>query len=136
MKLLFERFYPYIFMGLAAYFWVYLEVTFPAKDSLLSATLGVSGIFVGFLATSKAILMSMSSAIIDKLRETGYMKILASYIAEAIWLNLSFGIFNVIGFFGNQEQSWFSVLWVPLAVGALFSFVRVTHTMLQIFRHH
>ena len=136
MKLWFERLYPYIFMALAAYFWNQLDLTFPKSESILSSTLSVSGIFVGFLATSKAILMTMTSAIIERLKESGYMRILASYIAGAIWLNLFFCGFNVIGFFQTQNSDWYSTIWIALVVGALFSFIRVTHTMLQIFKYH
>lgn len=136
MNLWFERTYPYILMGIAACLWYRLQLVFPSSDSVLSSTLSVAGIFVGFLATSKAILMSMSSSIIERLRSSGYMAVLASYIAQAIWLNLLFCMINVVGYFKNQAELWFSVAWVALAVGALTSFVRVTHVMLQIFKYH
>lgn len=123
-------------MGVAAYLWWKLELNFPAKDSVLSSTLSVSGIFVGFLATSKSILMTMSSPIIERLRSSGYMNVLATYIAQAIWLNLLFCTINVVGFFANQGTVWFPTAWVTFAVGALTSFIRVTHVMLQIFKHH
>lgn len=89
-------------MGVAAVLWSRLQLTFPDSDSVLSSTLSVAGIFVGFLATSKAILISMSSPIIERLRSSGYMAVLASYIAQAIWLNLLFCMINVIGYFKNQ----------------------------------
>ena len=136
MNLWFERTYPYILMVVAAFFWHRLQLSFPDSDSVLSSTLSVSGIFVGFLATSKAILISMSSPIIERLRSSGYMAVLASYIAQAIWLNLLFCMINVIGYFKNQPEQWFAILWVSFAVGALVSFMRVTHVMLQIFKHH
>lgn len=78
----------------------------------------------------------MSSPIIERLRSSGYMDVLATYIAQAIWLNLLFCTANVIGFFENQGAFWYSIAWVTLAVGALTSFIRVTHVMLQIFKHH
>jgi len=64
------------------------------------------------------------------------MDVLATYIAQAIWMNLLFCTINVIGFFENQGAFWYSIAWVTLAVGALTSFIRVTHVMLQIFKHH
>lgn len=78
----------------------------------------------------------MSSPIIERLRSSGYMAVLASYIAQAIWLNLLFCMINVIGYFKNQAEMWFSITWVAFAVGALTAFVRVTHVMLKIFKHH
>lgn len=58
MKLLIEKTYPYIFGVAASVIWLLIDRGFPENESLLSSTLTVSGIFVGFLATSKAILMS------------------------------------------------------------------------------
>lgn len=123
-------------MGVAAFLWHRLQLAFPSSDSILSSTMSVAGIFVGFLATSKAILISMSSPIIERLRSSGYMAVLASYIAQAIWLNLFFCMINVAGYFKNQAEMWFPIAWVALAVGALTSFIRVAHVMLQIFKHH
>ncbi|WP_175253473.1 hypothetical protein [Pseudomonas sp. BMW13] len=136
MSLWFERLYPYILMGVAAFLWCRLQISFPVSESVLSSTLSVAGIFVGFLATSKAILMSMTSSIIERLRESGYMGVLASYIGQAIWLNLIFCIVNIVGYFENQKAAWFSVLWIVFAVGAFASFARVTTVMLKIFKYH
>lgn len=136
MSLWIERLYPYLLMGVSALLWYRLQLAFPVSESVLSSTLSVAGIFVGFLATSKAILMSMSSPIIERLRESGYMAVLASYIAQAIWLNLIFCMVNVIGYFDNQKAAWFSVLWIMFAVGAFTSFIRVTSVMLKIFKYH
>lgn len=97
MKLFFEKIYPYLFGLIAAAFWFQTEAVFPTGESLLSATLTVSGIFVGFLATSKSILISMSSPIIDELKRSGYIEELVSYIGQAIWANLFFCSFSVVG---------------------------------------
>lgn len=123
-------------MCMALYFWNLFNISLPSNDSLLSSTLGVSGVLVGFLATSKAILIAMNSKIIDDLRSSGYMVFLVSYIGQAIWLNLSFCTMNVSGFFQDQTQPWYSGIWIALAVGSLLSFMRVADTMLAIFRRH
>lgn len=123
-------------MCLALYYGKWLQITLPEADSILSSTLGVSGVLVGFLATSKAILLSMNSQIIQDLRESGYMNFLVSYIGQAIWLNLVFCVLNVIGFFHNHTQALYSCLWLTLAIGALCAFIRVADTMLAIFKHH
>lgn len=135
-SLMLERVYPYLLMLAALLLWCRLDLSFPKTDPILSATLSTAGIFVGFLATSKAILLSMNSPIIDRLRSSGYMAVLASYIAQAIWLNLLLCMFNVFGYFKVQEESWYGAIWVSLAVGGISSFIRVTHVMLKIFKHH
>lgn len=136
MNLWVERIYPYFFMGAAAFVWHKAGLSFPKTESLLSSTLSVSGIFVGFLATSKSIIMTMSSAIVERLRNSGYIKVFASYISEAITINLVFCICNVVGFFYESRGSWFSIAWISLGVGAFTSFYRVSQVMIQIFKNH
>jgi len=135
MKLFFEKIYPYLLGLIASVLWLRMQGTFPTDDSLLSATLTVSGIFVGFLATSKAILMSMSSPIIEELKRSGYIEELVSYIGQAIWINLLFCSINVIGYFVSTQAGWYSLIWIFISVCALATFIRVTHIMLKIFKH-
>lgn len=135
MKLFFEKIYPYLLGLIASVLWLRVRGTFPTGDSLLSATLTVSGIFVGFLATSKAILMSMSSPIIEELKRSGYIEELVSYIGQAIWVNLLFCSINVIGYFVSTQTEWYSLIWIFISVCALATFIRVTHIMLKIFKH-
>lgn len=135
MKLLFERAYPYLFGLMAGWFWWRYGNGFPKGDSLLSATLTVSGIFVGFLATSKSILISMSSPVIDELKRSGYIIDLVSYIGQAIWVNLFYCSLCVIGYFVDSQAAWFAASWIATSVCALATFVRVTHIMLKVFRY-
>lgn len=136
MRLFVEKISPYLLgflVGLAAYL---MEVQFPKSDAILSSTLTVSGIFVGFMATSKAILISMSSPVITELRSSGYMVDLISYIGSAIWINLVFCGISVLGFFlVEQPHTWYPVLWLAASTCALTAFIRVTHIMLKIFNY-
>lgn len=134
MKLIFEKIYPYIFGILASLLWSQLQLSFPTSESILSSTLTVSGIFVGFLATSKAILMSMSSPIIEELKNSGYIAELVSYIGQAIWVNLFFCCLNVAGYFIHASQSWYGIAWIGVAICSITAFIRVTHIMLKIFK--
>lgn len=134
MKLLFEKIYPFLFGIIAAVIWLEMGGVFPKADPILSSTLTVSGILVGFLATSKAILMSMNSSIILELKKSGYIHELVNYIGQAIWLNLIFCTINVIGYFITQTTETYSTIWIGMAVSAMMSFVRVTHIMLNIFK--
>lgn len=136
MRLFIEKISPFLLgflAGLAAYL---VDIQFPDGDAILSSTLTVSGIFVGFMATSKAILMSMSSPIIESLKSSGYMADLINYIGSAIWINLLFCGVSVLGFFlAGQIQPWYPVLWVAVSVGALVAFIRVTDIMMKVFRY-
>ena len=135
MKLIFEKYYPYLFGVVAWVLWKQLNLMFPTSDSILSSTLTVSGIFVGFLSTSKAILVSMNSQIINELKSSGYIEELVSYIGQAIWINLLFCSFNVLGYFVDTSKFWFSTTWVGIAICSLATFIRVTHIMLKIFKY-
>lgn len=134
-KLYFEKSYPYLIGVLASTLWLIFSPLFPKDNSILSATLTVSGIFVGFLATSKAILMTMKSPILGQIKESGYIHELVSYIGQAIWSNLLFCTWNVIGYFADTSETWFSAIWVGIATCSLASFVRVTNIMLKIFKY-
>jgi hypothetical protein len=134
-RLFFEQTYPYLFGLLAGFFWWKASISFPSNDSIISSTLSVAGIFVGFLATSKAILISMNSPVINELKRSGYINELVSYIGQAIWLNLAVCTLDVIAYFANQTKVWFGVTWVFLSVASLMAFIRVTHIMLKIFKY-
>ena len=135
MNLQFEKLYPYLFGIVATLLWLIANPMFPKSDSILSSTLTVSGIFVGFLATSKAILMSMNSPIIAELKESGYIQELVSYIGQAIWVNLLFCIWNVVGYFADPSGVFFSSLWIGIAICSITAFFRVTNMMLKIFKY-
>lgn len=135
MKLLFEKFYPYLFGAIASLLWWQGSTAFPEGDAIISSTLGVSGVFVGFLATSKAILIGMNSPLINDLRESGYINELVSYISQAIWLNLLFCTVDVVGYFVERSSDGYSIVWIAVAVASLSAFIRVTHIMLKIFKH-
>nr|WP_320125957.1 hypothetical protein [uncultured Shewanella sp.] len=136
MSLILEKIFPFILAITAAFVWWSFDCKFPSNsDSLLSATLTVAGIFVGFLATSKAILLSMSSPIIEHLKTSNYMNDLVSYIGQAIWFNLLLCTFCVMGFFLNNKYDFYGITWIGIAVLALSAFVRVTNIMLKIFKN-
>ncbi len=135
LKLVFENTYPYLFGLLAGFIWWESGINFPSSDAIISSTLSVAGIFVGFLATSKAILISMNSPLINELKSSGYINELVSYIGQAIWLNLAFCTLDVVGYFADQTAVWYGVTWVTLSVASLMAFIRVTHIMLKIFKY-
>ena len=59
MQLFLEKIAPYILSLTATYLWWKFKIVFPVNDSVLSASLTLGAILTGFLATSKAILMTI-----------------------------------------------------------------------------
>lgn len=130
-----ERWYPYGVAFVSVLAWCIADLRFPDSEALLASTLTVSGIFVGFLATSKAILIGVKPAILRSLSTSGYMSDLVSYIGQAIWANLAFCTFNVLGYFvAIPRPPWYALVWIGLAVTSLLTFIRVTRIMLRLIR--
>lgn len=135
MSLSVEKYSPYVVGLLLAICWWYLDLSFPKKDSVLSSTLSVSGIFVGFLATSKAILITLGGDLMRHIRNSGYIDDLISYVSQAIWTSLIFCIVNVVGFFVTDREDWYSTLWILSGTISALTFIRVTKIMLKVFRY-
>jgi len=107
----------------------------PLKADILSSSLTIGAILTGFLATSKAILMTLDSPIMKRLRETSYILQLVSYLRQAIWLSFSYCIISLIGFFGVYLQTWYGYVWLFLGVSAAISFIQITNIMLKTISH-
>lgn len=134
MKRFFELTYPYIFAAIAFLIWMQLNGAFPAGTDIITAVLTLAGIFVGFLATSKAILISTENQVMKDLRESNYMDDLVTYIRDAIWSSLALCALSVISFFIDTSERWFGLLWIPLAVFSFSAFFRVADVMIKLFK--
>jgi hypothetical protein len=95
----------------------------------------MGAILTGFLATSKAILMSLDTPIMQRIRATSYHLDLASYLGQAIWISFIFCCFILVGFFIDHQAVWYGATWIAIGVAAGSAFIRVTHIMLKIIRH-
>lgn len=135
MSLNFEKIYPYLISLVCFILWQIYGPGLPEGGELLSATLSVSGVFVGFLTASKAILISTNSKTMERLKESGYIFDLVSYIGQSIWFNLIFCLVCVIGFFDNVRGDIYSSVWIFLFLTSFFTVFRVTQIMLKIFRN-
>jgi hypothetical protein len=133
-RLLLEQIYPYVIALGCAVTWSQWATGFPQSEALLGATLTVSGILIGFLATSKALMLSLDSKVLDDLRTSGYIQELVGYLGQAIWANLLFCALCVVGFF-VERSAWYGGTWIAFSVAALVTFARITHIMLKVFRH-
>lgn len=130
-----ERFAPYL-LGLAGILiWWKLDLKLPLGEGILGSSLTLGAILTGFLATAKAILMTLDSPIMQRLRETDYIHDVISYLSQAIWLSFSFCILTLIGFFVDQTKLWFGIAWIGIGVTSAGAFIRVTNIMLKIIKH-
>lgn len=130
-----ERIAPYL-LGLAGILiWWQLDLNLPSGNGILGSSLTLSAILTGFLATAKAIIMTLDSPIMQRLRETDYIHDIVSYLSQAIWLSFSFCILTLIGFFIDQTVFWFGIAWIGIGVTSASAFIRVTNIMLKIIKH-
>lgn len=137
----FERIYPLIFGlagGLISYFF---GITLPAEEArltaLLSASISTSAILVGFLATTKAILMALpASAIKEDLKNSGELSCLSGYLGSSMTSNLIFCLLNIAVFFvpADAVGVFLPIVWFTLGIFSLLSFWRVGQIMVLILR--
>jgi len=128
VSLTFERLYPWIFGAFAITLGWLLDLSLPFGDdtrftSLLSASISVSAILVGFLAT------------IERLRKANYLDILSTYLVEGTLANLLFCILNIAAFFPwvtTEKVPYLSAIWVGVGVFAALSFWRIVRVMILI----
>jgi len=130
-----EKLSPYILAIAGAFLWWKLDLALPSGDGILSSSLTLGAILTGFLATAKAILMSLDSPIMQRIRGTDYIRDLASYLSQAIWLSFGFCIVSIIGFFVPTNSTWYGFTWIILGLASAGAFIRVTNIMLKIIKH-
>lgn len=130
-----EQFAPYILACAASFIWYQFKLELPASTDILSSSLTLGAILTGFLATSKAILMTLDSPIMERLRETQYIDDVVSYLSQAIWLSFAFCIISLIGFFLQKDTSFYGIIWIFFGASSAGAFIRVTNIMLKIIKH-
>lgn len=139
MNIWVEKSYPFIFASAAAFAWWHFSPSFPRDEKeFLGAAISVGSIFTGFIATAKAILAALpNESVIGRLRESGYIKDLASYLTQALYGCLAFSVYGMAGFFLLEEKSpslgkYYAIIWIFLAIFSLSSFHRVASLLIKI----
>lgn len=139
MSLLVEKIYPAIFALIAATAWWYFSPNFPRDEKeFLGAAISVGSILTGFIATAKAILAALpNDAVMGRLKKSGYIKELASYLTQALYGCLAFSVYGMIGFFLLEEKSpslgkYYAIGWIFSAVFSLLAFHRVASVLIKI----
>lgn len=134
MSRVWERLYPYL-VALAggAAFWR-SGIAFPAHHDILGASVTLGAVFVGFLATSEAIVVSLQGPIAEQFRQTKFYNLLLHYTQEAIWVSIAYCVVSLTGYFLPQQQSphWYAAAWVTLTIASLATFYRVSLSLVRV----
>lgn len=100
-KLQRERYYPYFWGVIAcvAVWWIDRKgYSISYSENMLASLVSLGGIFAGFLATVKTLLLTMSGPVQKRLVESDYIEDLLRYLREAIYGSLLLCITAMIGF--------------------------------------
>ena len=102
-----ERAYPYV-GGLIASGIVMLLSDSGYKlsysEDMLASLVSLGGIFAGFLATVKTLLLTMNVVVLNRLKESGYLNDLLRYLREGIYGALLLCVIAMVGF--NEAMLW------------------------------
>lgn len=136
----FEHYHPYIIGVIIASVCYRFGFVLPSDNAFFASSLTIGAILSGFMATSKAILMTLNTPVMERIRDTGYLDDLVSFLKSALWSGLFFSIFSLAGYFldGIQESNkenirfYYGLIWVFLGVVATLTFIRMTNIMLTI----
>ncbi len=79
--------------------------------------------------------MALDSPVMNRIRDTEYIKDLVSYLSQAVWLSFLFCGISLIGYFVDTANFYFGLVWIFVAVAMAAAFIRVVNIMLKILRH-
>lgn len=137
-----EAWFPYVAaLLLTAAYVRFGRSSWPKEaEALLGASGGASAVLIGFLATAKAIVLSLSGTKLYKtLRTAGYHEDMLNYILSATLTGLIFMVFSIAGFFvltkDHLPPVWYPPLWFFLGTLSLLLFWRFTSILFRMLRH-
>lgn len=137
-----ERAWPYVIAFIFSVLWLkWLQQPFPTNaNGLIGATGTVSAVLVGFLITSKAIILGLTgTAVFKALSDSNYKELLFAYIFEAEVSGLLLLVLSLCGFFvidGKGASPFaFQLLWVAASVLAVALFGRFLYILHALLKH-
>lgn len=136
-SLAWERVYPYFFGGTAIAAVALLDkygYKVSYNEAMLAAGVSLGGIFAGFLATVKTLLLTIGTEIRRALIESGYMHKLLCYLREGIYGSLALSLAAMLGF--NAAMRWPSAhaaVLYGLLVFAILSLYRIARISFLLF---
>lgn len=102
-----ERAYPYaggFVAGVVVLLLAQCGFKVSYSENMLASLVSLGGIFAGFLATVKTLLLTMDRIVLQRLKESGYIADLLCYLKEGIYGSLLLCLFAMIGF--NEAMRW------------------------------
>lgn len=144
MGLATEKYYPSATAFITGVAWYFLTPRFdiglpPDQKEFFAAALSMGAVLTGFIATAQAILMALpSDSVMGRLRTSGYINELVSYLSSALFGGFLFCMVNLVGF-GLLTSSplvklIFSSLWIFFAAYSGLAFIRVSNIMFRIMK--
>ena len=135
-----EKCYPFIFGVVAVIFCTWQNITskdIPQFRELLSASVNMSSIIIGFLATMISILItSVDKSVMQKIRKCNAIDLLTNYINVAVISGLFVAIYSVgYSTVVYRPGGWYwylFLLWVFVTVLFLTATFRIMQVMLKI----
>lgn len=125
-----ERYVPYLVaLPVAVVTWKHPPLIPGAYHAdVIGSSLTMAAIFLGFMATSLSILISIKETrVACALRENGAMKQLVSYLRQAIFWTLLWLVASFLLYF--QQRDLLLSVWIALATLAVMCFLRVVHLL-------
>ncbi len=115
--------------------------TSPSQLFSVSVTMGV--VIAGFCGVSLSVLLGAHSSLMDQIRTSNYIKILADYLAGALYASVLFAFLCLlaVGFWDEFIEifSWAKKLaaglWVSMLVYVLLCWFRLSKIMIYILRN-
>lgn len=133
-----EKFYPFVvglLVGAPPLVWDWCIGS--DQQLLLSATITFGAITSGFVGTSLAILTSLDTGVMQRIRRTRYVRVLRGYMGWGLFSGIFVCCVSMAGLLWQlTEQVWFTAVWCAAIVFCLACLYRLSKLMLQIFSDH
>lgn len=102
-----EKFWPFVLSATITMAWLFVfPAPFPKNaDPLLGSMVAASAVLIGFLATAKTIIFTLTEkAIFLKLKQSGYNDVFFSYLKNAYTCGTILLVLSILGFFVCEDN--------------------------------
>jgi hypothetical protein len=137
MKRFVEAVYPYVAAALAAWLFYRSGVKFPNSHEIFTGSITIGAVFVGFLATAEAIVVSLQGPRAEQFRGSRFFALLLRYTQESIWISILYCSTSLVGYFYEPGHlpRWYGVTWIFLTIAALFAFQRISRILIGLVKN-
>jgi hypothetical protein len=136
-SLLFEKTWPCAGALIITLLWCqFFDAHFPTELSgFLTVSGTVAAVFIGFLATAKAVILGLSqSEIFAVIKRTGYSSLLISYMFQTSIAAIALLVLSLCGFFLPTQPIpfWFSYCWMLTATASILLYLRIASVLYKL----